>query len=149
MKKVTIFIIMVFFVITAQATQKYPFNVDLMSRIDSFISETHSTMLVICVQVVHVNGRDLLTMITQPKCTPNRSDGYFVYKSKIIEYFQADSVDRRPIIDITSLNKNYAHIKEHIDTLYYDCEPSLKTYFIIDNKKLITYTENAFGNVVK
>lgn len=81
---------------------------------------------------------DLLFITSGPGYNPNVMVGYYIYKDKLITYYQTDSTDRSDIIDTKYLYKYEGNIPNYIDVYekLISCEPKQYLYEIIDGHKL-------------
>lgn len=127
----------IFILFTSCVAKDSPFSPSLAKVLDGIIGKTHN-FDVIQVIASKLEEHDLLIITCVPGYNPKVMDGYYIYKDKLITYYQTDSTDRSDIIDTKYLYKYEGNIPNYIDV--YEklifCEPKQYLYEIIDGRKL-------------
>ena len=75
-----------------------PFSPSLTKTLD-YIIKNHPNYKVIQIQASEINGHNLLYVSSLNTYNPNFLDGYFIYKDRLITYFQTDSINRPYIVN--------------------------------------------------
>ena len=114
----------IFILFTSCVAKDSPFSPSLAKVLDGIIGKTHN-FDVIQVIASKLEEHDLLIITCVPGYNPKVMDGYYIYKDKLITYYQTDSTDRSDIIDTKYLYKYEGNIPNYIDV--YEklifCEP--------------------------
>lgn len=127
----------IFILFTSCVAKDSPFSPSLAKVLDGIIDETPN-FDVISIEASKLEDHDLLFIACVSCYNPKVMDGYYIYKDKLITYFQTDSTDRSDIIDTKYLYKYEDNIPNYIDVYekLISCEPKQYLYEIIDGRKL-------------
>lgn len=114
-----------------------PFSPSLAMVLDGIINK-NPEYNVIQIQASKLEGHELLFITCLHNYNPKMTESYYIYKNKLVTYFQTDENDRSYIIDHNFLYKYYG------GKLNYNCiysskvtsEPKQQVYEIIGNNKL-------------
>ena len=132
-KNISYFLLLLLFY-SCTWTQSQPFCPTLQNIIDSFIIN-HPKGDVVIIHVDRIENNDWLSIHNSYGYDQYQLDGYWIYKSKMITYYQSDSIDRSPIINSTALAK-YDGLIDGYTNIYEDIrffEPNSEVY-VINNK---------------
>lgn len=116
---------------------KEPFSIALRQQIDSFI-EKHPAGQIVNLTASRLRGKDLLFISNSNSYNPDMTDCYYVYKSKLVTYYQTDSIDRSFMVDLSV----FSNFKDTIKG-YDDCYGKISN-FEYDEE---TYILDEIGNV--
>ena len=94
----------IFILFTSCVAKDSQFSPSLAKVLDGIIGKTHN-FDVIQVIASKLEEHDLLIITCVPGYNPKVMDGYYIYKDKLITYYQTDSTDRSDIIDTKYLYK--------------------------------------------
>lgn len=84
----------------------HPFNEELIATLDGYISR-HPQAGVINTTMSMIDGHNLIVFNNKGNfCDKKLVDGYFVHDNKIITYYQTDSINRNPMINLDAMNKD-------------------------------------------
>lgn len=98
-------ILFAFFILfTSCIVKDGPFSPSLTIVLDEIINE-HPTYDVIQIQASKLEGHELFFITCLSNYNSKMIEGYYIYKNKLITYYQTDSTDRSKIIDIRYLQK--------------------------------------------
>lgn len=123
---------------------QHPFCPNLQDIIDSFIIN-HPNGDVVMLHIDRKENYDLLFIQNYYGYSQEDLDGYWVYKSKLVTYYQSDSIDRSSLVNLKMLAKYDGPI-EGYDDIYEVTnifEPSGEVYLINDNDVLINLNEES------
>ena len=122
-----------------------PFSPSLTKTLD-YIIKKHPNYKVIQIQASEINGHNLLYVSSLNTYNPNFLDGYFIYKDRLITYFQTDSINRPYIV-----NRNQLHLfKGSIDkyknalTSSINSEPIQEIFEIKDKKNIVKIKKHSY-----
>lgn len=126
-----------FILLTSCIAKDGPFSPSLAMVLDGIINE-NPEYNVIQLQASKLEGHELLFITCLYNYNPKMIEGYYIYKNKLVTYFQTDETDRSNIID-----SNFLH-KYEGEKLSYNCiyssnvtsEPRLNVYEIMKDSKL-------------
>ena len=138
MKKIIMLFIGSLFLNSCVSTDRQPFSPALQNVIDSFIMN-HPSGNVIILNVSQIEEHSFLFIQNSDGYSQEAMDGYWHYKSKLITYYQTDSVDRSSIVNLKMLEKYDGPIEGYNDvyevrTIF---EPSGELFLIKDNDTFI------------
>lgn len=114
-----------------------PFSPSLAMVLDGIINK-NPEYNVIQIQASKLEGHELLFITCLHNYNPKMTESYYIYKNKLVTYFQTDENDRSYIIDHNFLYK-YDGEKLNHNCIYSSkvtSEPKQQVYEIIGNNKL-------------
>lgn len=114
-----------------------PFSPSLAMVLDGIINK-NPEYNVIQIQASKLEGHELLFITCLHNYNPKMTESYYIYKNKLVTYFQTDENDRSYIIDHNFLYK-YDGRKLNYNCIYSSkvtSEPKQQVYEIIGNNKL-------------
>lgn len=134
MKKV---FFILFILLTSCVAKDGPFSPSLAMVLDGIINK-NPEYNVIQIQASKLEGHELLFITCLHNYNPKMTESYYIYKNKLVTYFQTDENDRSYIIDHNFLYK-YDGRKLNYNCIYSSkvtSEPKQQVYEIIGNNKL-------------
>lgn len=87
-----------FILLTSCIAKDGPFSPSLAMVLDGIINE-NPEYNVIQIQASKLEGHELLFITCLYNYNPKMIEGYYIYKNKLVTYFQTDETDRSNIID--------------------------------------------------
>ena len=114
-----------------------PFSPSLAMVLDGIMNK-NPEYNVIQIQASKLEGHELLFITCLHNYNPKMTESYYIYKNKLVTYFQTDENDRSYIIDQNFLYK-YDGGKLNYNCIYSSkvtSEPKQQVYEIIGNNKL-------------
>ncbi len=81
-----------------------PFCPSLTSALNNII-ENNPNYKVVQIQASKLDGHNLLFITSMNSYNPDMIDGYYLYKNKLIIYYQTDSIDRSSIVNTKHLQE--------------------------------------------
>lgn len=126
-----------FILLTSCVAKDGPFSPSLAMVLDGIINK-NPEYNVIQIQASKLEGHELLFITCLHNYNPKMTESYYIYKNKLVTYFQTDENDRSYIIDHNFLYK-YDGRKLNYNCIYSSkvtSEPKQQVYEIIGNNKL-------------
>lgn len=126
-----------FILLTSCVAKDGPFSPSLAMVLDGIINK-NPEYNVIQIQASKLEGHELLFITCLHNYNPKMTESYYIYKNKLVTYFQTDENDRSYIIDHNFLYK-YDGGKLNYNCIYSSkvtSEPKQQVYEIIGNNKL-------------
>ena len=117
---------------------KWPFNQSLKNVIDKFI-QMYPNGDVIQVQSSKIGTHELLIITNRKSYDPDMIDGYCIYKTKLITYYQTDSTNRDSIVRIDRLLKYEGKINGYKNAYATNVsfEPKQEIYKIFNKDSIV------------
>lgn len=131
------FFFILFILLTSCVAKDGPFSPSLAMVLDGIINK-NPEYNVIQIQASKLEGHELLFITCLHNYNPKMTESYYIYKNKLVTYFQTDENDRSYIIDHNFLYK-YDGRKLNYNCIYSSkvtSEPKQQVYEIIGNNKL-------------
>lgn len=126
-----------FILLTSCVAKDGPFSPSLAMVLDGIINK-NPEYNVIQIQASKLEEHELLFITCLHNYNPKMTESYYIYKNKLVTYFQTDENDRSYIIDHNFLYK-YDGRKLNYNCIYSSkvtSEPKQQVYEIIGNNKL-------------
>lgn len=126
-----------FILLTSCVAKDGPFSPSLAMVLDGIINK-NPEYNVIQIQASKLEGHELLFITCLHNYNPKMTESYYIYKNKLVTYFQTDENDRSYIIDHNFLYK-YDGEKLNYNCIYSSkvtSEPKQQVYEIVGNNKL-------------
>ena len=112
-----------------------PFSPSLIRVVDE-ITNMNPDNKVVQVIASELNGHNILYLTSSNTYNPDFVDGYFIYKGRLITYFQTDSINRRNLVNEKELLRFKDNIHGYINA-YYSSKPFNKIKIIDKGKNRI------------
>lgn len=122
-----------------------PFSSSLTKTLD-YIIKSHPNYKVIQIQASEINGHNLLYVLSLNTYNPNFLDGYFIYKDRLITYFQTDSINRSYIVNSNKLHLFKDSIDKYKNTLTsnINSEPIQELFEVKDKKRIVKIKDYSY-----
>lgn len=119
-----------------------PFSNALKQQIDSFI-ERYPDGDIINLTVSRLRDKDMLFISNSDSYNPEMTDGYYIYKSKLITYYQTDSTNRSSLVNHSA----FFIFKDTIEG-YNDCHSKISNFeydemaYLVDEKGNLSFVKD-------
>lgn len=111
-----------------------PFSPSLIRVVDE-ITNMNPDDKVVQVIASELNGHNILYLTSSNTYNPDFVDGYFIYKGRLITYFQTDSINRRNLVNEKELLRFKDNIHGYINAYYssVNSEPTQELFEVNKN----------------
>lgn len=118
------------------SVKEKPFSPSLIRLVDEMIKR-NPDYKVIQIRASELNGHNVLYLTGTNTYNPDFLDGYFIYKGRLITYFQTDSINRRNLINEKELLQFKDSIRGYKNVYSYrgNSEPK-QEMFEVSNKNI-------------
>lgn len=111
-----------------------PFSPSLIKLVDDMIKRSDRPVIII--QASEINGHNLIFLTSSMAYDPDFLDGYYIYKDRLITYFQTDSINRCNLVNQKYL-QNFKDSIHGFRNVYFGISEPIEETFEVNGKQIV------------